>query len=386
MANKKKCFSTVKALRRRDPVLLCELLGKFPDYLRARKLRLPKGAERKNLDYQGICDACMAGDIPHKLDDVLFFVSMLGDKKGQDLVEREAEWQHLNVKFSVAGLSAADFAMKAWLHDWPKNKHLLEASYARAKIFSKSSYVYYPMISDIRGKFREPTDDLMDEARGDLNDYFVNREQLGKGTNVLKYDYPTEVWFLVRYPGQVERHASIDEEGQPGSQVFRPEEYDAVVYHKEYGDLRLNTNRAREHARYRITFGQLLFGTANVFDASAKIIHLEPLKGECLGIFKCKDIPGLTSIQPREVCFTRLELPGKEIIWKADKDTSLLEYNKESPRLLPEDTISIRYAKLRYRLENRTNWENVTVRLGKSMNYERDGDSAIIEEWLRKRK
>ena len=115
MAGKKRCFATVRALRRLDAALLCEVLRKFPEYLAERGLSVPgsrlsgadsdhgahegrKGAAKGrctltppsplegegagSLDYEGIRDACMAGDVPHELDDVLFYVSMLGNKEG----------------------------------------------------------------------------------------------------------------------------------------------------------------------------------------------------------------------------------------------------------------------------------------------------------------
>lgn len=385
MAGKKKCFSTIRALRRLDAATLCDVLAKFPAYLKHCGLTLPTKPEPKNLNYEGILAACMGGDIPSELDDVLFFASILGNKKGWEQIEREADFQGVKLAFGRDGLSAADLAMKAWLHDWPENKDLLEASYARAKIFSKSSYVYNPMLRDLRERYRKPTAKTLAEATAELEEYFDKVESLGKGTNILMYDFEKEIWFLIRYPGQLERHPGIDEEGNAESFVFRPEEYDAVVYHKEYGDLRMNTNRAKDRKRYRITFGHLLLDASNVFNDRAKIIRLEPLLGKSLGIFNCDDIEELSAIEPTEVSFSQLHTPGREIVWKADNDLSLLDHNTEGVRLLPESAHSIRYAKFRYRLKNRAKWEKVTVHQGATMNYERDGDSAIVEEWLRRR-
>lgn len=385
MAGKKRCFVTVRALKRLDPNLLCAVLGKFPEYLGLCGLAIPESPDRDSLNYDAIRDACMRGDIPADLDDVLFFVSILGNKRGQEQIEHEARFQRRRLDFRLDGVGCPDFAMKAWLHNWPANKDLLEAAYARSRLFGKSSYTYHPMIRDLRAGYIEPTAERIAEARARLVDYFANREGLGKGTNILVYDYATEVWFLVRYPGQVERHEAFDEEGTPITHVYRPGEYDAIVYHKVYGDLRLNTNRKRDHPQYRITFGHLLFGEANVFDPTTKMIHLEPLRGECLPIFKCDDIDGLAEIHPVEVCFSMPAQPGVRITWKSDNDISLLAYNGHGQRLLPADAHSVQYARFRYRLSHRSSWERVTVHEGRSMTYERDGDCAVIEQWLRQR-
>ena len=138
MAGKKRCFVTVRALKRLDENLLCAVLGKFPEYLRTCGLVIPDSPDRDSLNYDAIRDACMGGAVPPELDDVLFFVSILGNKRGQDLIEREARYRRLRVDFGLDGVSCPDFAMRAWLQDWPKNHDLLEAAYARSRIFTSS--------------------------------------------------------------------------------------------------------------------------------------------------------------------------------------------------------------------------------------------------------
>ena len=385
MPTKKRCFSSVRALRRLNPEILCQVLGKFPDYLVSRKLSLPRDPVEDSMPYDAILDACMAGDIPHELDDVLFHVSMLGNSTGWDKIQREARSLGLLLNFSVAARSYADLAMKAWLHDWDRNKHLLEQSYARAKIHSRSSYFYYPPMKDVRRRFNTPDAEAIESFRKALSEYFIS-EGLGKGTNVIVYDFEKEIWFLVRYPGQVQRHPSIEDDGQPNSHVFKPEEYDAVVYHKEYGDLRLNTNRAKDHARYRIAVGDLLLSSSNVFHPRAKVIHLNPLLGESLHIFKCDDVEGLSEIAPVEISFSSVSEPGITHIWRADKDCDLLTHHRDRRRLFTDTGVhSITYAKFRYRLKDHTRKEIVTVYEGNTLTYARDGDSVAIEEWLRRR-
>lgn len=386
MAGKKRCFVTVRALKRLDEKLLCEVVGKFPEYLGARGLILPDPPDRDTLNYEAIREACMSGDIPAELDDVLFFASILGTKRGQDQIEREARFRKRRLGFRTDGITGPDFAMKAWLHDWPRNRDLLEAAYAGARIYGKSAYVYNPMLRDLRARFRDPTLERLAEARARLEDYFANREGLGKGTNIVPYDYPKEIWFLVRYPGQKERFPGFDEDGNPTTHVFRPEEYDAVVYHKGYGDLRLNTNRVRDHIQYRVTFGHLLFDEGNVFDPRTEMVRLDPLLGECIDLFKCDDIEGLAAIHPTEICFSSTAQPAIRITWKADEDVSLLDHNQHGKRLLPPEAHSVVYAKFRYRLSQRTDWGRLTVHKGRELTYERDGDCAVVEEWLRRRK
>ena len=275
--------------------------------------------------------------------------------------------------------------MRAWLHNRPANRNLLEAAYARTRIFGKCAYRHNPMIRDVRTLFQEPTPERLAEARATLEDYFANREGLGRGTNILLYDLSPSLFFLVRYPGQIERHQAVDEDGNPCSHVFRPEEYDAVIYHKDYGDLRLNTNRDRDHGIYRITFGHLLFGQSNVFDPKQGTVRLDPLLGRCGELFKCQDIDGLAEIHPVEVVFTDSALPHCRTTITADKDLTLLSYCPGADGFLPASAQTVLSAKFIYRLSNRMKWERITVHRGQSLCYEREGNCAAIEDWLRRR-
>lgn len=384
MTATRRCFSNVKVLRRLNPALLRDVLGKFPDHLREYGLRLPAQPTEENLDYELIAKVCMAGDIPEELDDVLSYSSALGNSAGWELIQQEAKAQRKPLPFSANGLSCPDLAMKAWLHDWPRNQNLLEEAYSRARIHGKSAYVYYPPAKDVRPRFATPTIAKMKQLRKELDKYFIE-EGLGKGTNVLMFDFECEVWFLIRYPGHLTRQGVFEDNGTTTSLTFRPEEYDAVVYHKKFGDLRVNTNRKREHRKYRILFGHLLLGTENVFMEEKRVIGLEPLKGECVDLFDCEDIEGLAEIAPAEVSFHGIVDPTRKILWREDKGSTLLGSNRLGKHLLPADTDTVHHAVFKYRLKNRTKFDTLTVHQGNSMTYERDGDSPVLEQWLRAR-
>ncbi len=87
MSSKSRCFSSTKALGRLNPELLSQVLKKFPEYLKARQIKLPRSPSTDNMPYADIRDACMAGDIPSELDDVLFFVCILGTRPGWDRIQ-----------------------------------------------------------------------------------------------------------------------------------------------------------------------------------------------------------------------------------------------------------------------------------------------------------
>jgi hypothetical protein len=381
----RRSFATTRALQRLHPGLLRDVLAKFPSFVKDHKLALPTDPKPKDLDYEAIRTSIMSGDLPDDLDNVLSYASILGTTEGWERIKKEAEVQRIKIPFSPDGLTHADLAMKVWLETWPKHPHLLEQSYARARVHSKSSYTYYPPVRDVRSHYKTPTDAILRGLRSDLNKYFESDLMVGKGTNVLMFEYDKETWFLIRYPEHLERKEVYEEDGTAKTVEFKPREYDAVVYNRVFGDIRMNTRRKQVHTKYRILFGHALLGTENVFAVHKKLISMEPLKGPCLSIFNTDDIDGLADIAPAEICFQGIGEPNKEITWQADKDTSLLDHNPHHPLLLPDDTDTVHYAVFRYRLRDKTKYHTLRVQQGNTMNYERDGDSVVLEEWLRKR-
>lgn len=92
--------------------------------------------------------------------------------------------------------------------------------------------------------------------------------------------------------------------------------------------------------------------------------------------------------QPVEVCFNDSAVAGRRITWRVDtKDGHLLQYPtcNNNKRLLPDTVDNIHFAKFRYRLKSAEPWHAMTVHQGMDLRFERDGDSAFLEEWLRER-
>ena len=387
---KKKCFATVPALRRLDPQTLIDFLMQFPAYVGGKGLALPAGPEEDGtwkLDYELVRDVCMATDVPDDMNTVLFLASKLGTQKGWEEVQEEAQFRGVKLDFPRKNLTHYDLAMKAWLQALPDHGDLLEESYARVRIHGKSTYSYYRPMRDLRKKYREPTGAVLDGLRLELAEHFVREELAREGSVVVKvlvYDYDREVWFLVRYPGQPVRHDAVADDGQDKDVFFTPGEYDAVVYHKRYGDLRLNTNRKREHAAYRMAFGHALVDSVNAFDPKSAVVTLDPLKGKCRPIFRVDDVPELGGIRVHEVSFYCLERPGLRQVWHSDGDDLFTSVGTDG-HLLPGGTDTILYAKFKYRLKDSDKWHSLTVHTGKNLRYERDGDSVVVEQWLRKR-
>lgn len=169
--------------------------------------------------------------------------------------------------------------------------------------------------------------------------------------------------------------------------MFKPEEYDAIVYHKEFGDLRLNTNRKKEHAHYRIAFADLLLEEHNLFLPKYDMVSLHPLLGDSAPLFRCNDVPGLKEIVPIEISYTSMNSYGVIKTVKATDGSHLLYYDTAKKNIMEDpEADSVQYAKFRYLRSNSSRPGILTLHTGQVLTYERDGDSAVLEHWLRSRK
>ncbi len=111
---------------------------------------------------------------PQVLRDLL---CLFGNSKGWDMIERQAKEDCKNLPHVVAQFGYVDLAILAATHDWPKNKDILERANARARVHSKSAYVYYAPAMDKLAAYRETTEESLTEARELLREGVVYPRQ-----------------------------------------------------------------------------------------------------------------------------------------------------------------------------------------------------------------
>lgn len=135
------------------------------------------------------------------LDDVLFFISILGNKRGQAQIEKEAAFRS-GADFSLDPVESPDFAMKA--RSTPPAQ---QPGPAGGELRPGARVRQSPRTSTTRcsGLWSCPPGAHPGsgwlKAKAGLEDYFTNQEQLGRGTNLLLYEHPKELWFEVRIRG-----------------------------------------------------------------------------------------------------------------------------------------------------------------------------------------
>jgi len=120
-------------------------------------------------------------------------------------------------------------------------------------------------------------------------------------------------------------------------------------------------------------------------DESA-VVTLKPLlRADAVNLFNCGDVPGLAMIVPTDLTYDTFGMPPRRKSVQALDGGSLLEANEWAPRILPTDAQWPRKALFLYRLKDSSRISRLIVEDEGKVTFERDGDSVVVEVWLRQR-
>ena len=186
------CFASARKLRSHNPAILCDFLELFPDFLLKEKIILPADRNPDRIPYDHLFDTLMSTLAPNSLTVQLLLVDKLANETGWQEVAYEATQREVQIPPNIEQLCDADRAMKVWTLAQPDHPDLLEESFARTRVYNKSSYTYYAMGKDVLDRFQWPDAEALKKLGAGLNDYFG----VDEGTKVLQYDFDAEIWFL----------------------------------------------------------------------------------------------------------------------------------------------------------------------------------------------
>ena len=167
--------------------------------------------------------------------------------------------------------------------------------------------------------------------------------------------------------------------GQPGVQLYRPLMYDVLVYDTEVDDLGLHVETKWQERLYLRCIGQHIFSDPAHFPAARRLIF-DPIIKQGPGALYCADVPGMQEVKLVEVNRKWNNDQHEIDIKKADDIFALGDRGRSFLRV---GTLT----KLVFRLwfEGIDKPRLVTLRWPHVTKYERDSDSELIEEWLRRR-
>ncbi|MCH9647743.1 MAG: hypothetical protein K0U98_05850 [Deltaproteobacteria bacterium] len=369
-----KRFSKPEALKRMHPESLRELLEPYRAYFAGRDLELPRPGEKEGFDYGLLARILVApnADTPDELANALYIVNELSTPEGQEALEGMRGLAGVFLELGPQS-TPADVAARCWVHD-PRS---VEQAFGETRIHQPRSFEYSQcrVWPPLPVKWTRESRSGLEEA---LGDWFVERRR-GRGVRVLSGERDGEVWFVVRHGDPFRREGSL-EEGESKSVLFRPEKYDVLVYDTDSGELRINARSKSEKELYRWAFGEHLFGLQGYFGDCGKYT-LEPLRENGPSALVCSDVEGLELVVLKELALFWGGAQGEEEVRRAD---DLMATYERRGRGIPKRP-RLRRAKFAVKFSDGGRPRVVTVVAPNRTLLMRDGDGALVEEWLIRR-
>ena len=367
-----KSFAQPDLLKKIQSANLIPLLEPFRMFLEMKGFDLPSGPDQE-------IDATTLGgilaqpdeDMPGDLVEALHLIGSLGsDERFDELLDLAGA----NQIETDGEVTALDLATQIWL----KNPEALERKEHEEFFQKRKSFESFRAADpkDVMAVDDLPVD--LSELEASLDAYFQAKKR-GVGCRIIRKDSAGEVRFLVEH-GQPCKREPSRKGSRSTSTFFRPEKTDVVIYDVTHNELRINASAFADVREYRAVFGRHVFGGEEKFVFCEKYT-LDPLKKDGRASLNCRDIPGLDSVNLREVeyswggAFEHVEIHRAEGLLHA---LALIQRDIEQE---PQ----IRKAVFKIKLDGEKKPRTVTIKAGNKSGYNRGEEAMMIEDWLRAR-
>jgi hypothetical protein len=367
-------FSQPETLERIERGLLVRFLSPWAGFFAGRGIPLPTEEESQRLDLDAIVAVLLdpGRDTPADLPRALYLVDDLATPEGMDRLAAACATAGL-AHWDGPDLTPAEMAIRVWLED----PDLLERTRSELIVHNIRTFEYFQSLR--RGPLQPSADPAALAAlEVDLAAWFEERRR-GRSCRIFSFENGPDRWYVVQHGDLFRREASL-EEGEPSRVAYRPQKNDPVVYDPERVELRINARSQGEKDLYRRKFGLHLFGHEDFFPGGNKYT-LQPLREAGRRSLVCTDIEGLASIRLVELEMAWGGPYSEVVIWKADDVFAALDARGEE---IPERP-RLRRARFEVHLTGVKRPRKVTLRPSNLVQYTRDHDSHLIEQWLARR-
>ena len=368
-------FARAERLKSISTYHLVALLRPHAEFLARRGVALPAEGESFDYDALAVVLASPAADTPEALAEALFLIDDVAHGPAAEMLLGDVERHGLHLNGNGEH-SPADIAVQVYLQDpavLRRRQGLLVLDRARTfESFQANADAIPPVAS--------PTAETLRAMEADLDAWFESRKK-GRGARVLCTESGPWLCFVIRHGELFKREGAVAPNGGDESVHYRPEKYDAVAYHRALGELRINARSKCDKHVYRRVIGDRLFGDPDFFPAAPERYTLEPLRTDGPAALVCADVDGIESI-----ALVRLQMawggPFGEV--ETREATDLFAVYEARGEAIPREP-DLRAATFEVRFADSRRPRRVTVRPPNIASFTRDGDSALVEEWLRRR-
>ncbi|MCC9654665.1 hypothetical protein [Rhodopirellula halodulae] len=372
-------FTNLPFLLSIKPQRLREFLEPFHDYLSARQLHLDQNDLSHEEYVQRLSEvfASPDADTPSPLLDALHVVNGLTGRATIDLLFDQIDglidtFQNEDDPFP------GDVAIEAFLRDRDRAERMLSHHSAQSRrafaSFQSQSSSPPKLVTDLAMGTRTLTRDL---------DQWFYRRGCGRGAAAQCNQNDGSLYVFVSH-GTPMRRLDVLEQGLPESLICRPLKHDVAVFDKLIGELRINAETIPQREIYRRLIGKHLFGNEEMFPPGEKFT-LGPLLEYGEAALSVAMIEELTSVECHSV---KMLLPGHKPEELTSRRQDVLEVLEQRMQWLARqgyEDIRLTEAKFNLLFASSRRSRVVTIKPPNVAIYSRDGDSEIVERFLRDR-
>lgn len=283
-------FTNPDSLRQLDQGLLRQLLKPHSTFLKKRGISLDA---RTTCDIDALASVLQRDmeSMPPDLAEALWLIDAVSaDSFHPALCEAAMRAGHLRIEDA----STIELAVLLYLHD----PEMLRRVHMERAIERRTSFTVVAPIGEATPRDELPTDHSLAAFEKDLAKLF-GRCGLGRAAKVHAMKVDSRLRFIIRRGGVMQRQPTHTPHGKFETLVFRPVQYDVVLYDTTNGFLSVNTERRREVRLYCQEFQRLLTGDQVVYDPDSPGggLTLRPLIERGRNCLNCESIPGVVRIR-----------------------------------------------------------------------------------------
>jgi hypothetical protein len=368
-------FSDPDRLRAISPDRLIAFLAPWRDFLEARGLRLPD-PPAAGIDYAGLAQILMTPDrtTPSGMVDALYYVHEIASAQEMDELLTEARTQNLPIVDDPTA-TPVDIAIDIWL----AAPELVRARHAEAIAMRQQNFEYFGPQNAVGGAFPEVGSALQAQIEAELDDWFESHKR-GRGCRMFIIRHAPMTWILIRHGQTMRREASQRDDGEAGTEFYRPQRHDVLIHDERSGEIGVHATTKGERNLYLRTLGKFLFTGEEHFPPAGKFT-LDPLVKDGSKALNVRDIEGISGVRLIEYRrywggpYSETEMRKAEDVFAA--------LAQRSPATLGGGRLVSATFKVTF--DGQEKDRSVTIRPPGIARFERNDDSELIERWLRER-
>lgn len=249
-------FANPSTLKSIEPPLLVRLLSPYQAWLAQSGVGL---SAPQSIDYDTLSLLLIAGkEIPARLIDLVCAIEELSRPRYYDKVLQHGQRAGLEL---TGRIPPCNLVARVMLEDPAGVRELLSELRSLRPRRTDRYAAHSKAIPKPKGRIKLHVRSMERDLCRDFE-----KRQRGRAARIHYFDEPYGFRLMIRRGDTLRSEATIDDDAETHSLVFRPELFDVVRYDQRHGDLLINAKSKADTRSYCYIIGHHIFGDRFLFD------------------------------------------------------------------------------------------------------------------------